>query len=83
MNRLESRQMGSGPTVAQVSMTVVETRAVVYSIVRCPDCDRRIMDVPGEPLIQTRTVTADSASGRGRVVNCKRCNAFVEVIEHR
>ena len=72
----------SGPAAARVTMTLMAARAFVYSVVRCPDCYRRLMDVPGDPLIQTRIVEADQASGRGRVVCCKRCSALVEVIEH-
>lgn len=64
-------------------MTVMETRAVVYSEVRCPKCDRRVMDIPGKVLVQTRIVDKDRASGRGRVIVCNRCKAYVEVIEHR
>jgi len=64
-------------------MTLVAVRALLYSVVRCPECDRRIMDVPGDPHIETRTVDPDRASGRGRVVSCKRCSSLIEVIEHR
>jgi hypothetical protein len=64
-------------------MTVMAMRAVCYSVVRCPECDRRIMDVPGKPLILTRLVDANHASGRGRVVACKRCKNLVEVIEYQ
>jgi len=74
-------KQASGPIVARVSMTMIGERAIVYSIVRCPKCDRRIMDVPGEPEILTRIVDEDHASGLGRVVPCKRCTSWIEVIE--
>ena len=67
--------------MARVSMTVIGERAIVYSIVRCPNCDRRIMDVPGDPEIVTRIVDEMHASGLGRVVPCKRCSNQIEVIE--
>ena len=62
-------------------MTQVGTRAVLYSIVRCPYCDRRIMDVPNDPEIVVRVVSENRASGLGRVVPCKRCGNWIEVIE--
>lgn len=74
------RTHASGPVAARVTMTVVAIRAAFYSVVRCPNCSRRIMDVPGKPLILARVV--ESASGRGRVVSCKRCKSLVEVIEY-
>ena len=64
-------------------MTLMAARAFFYSVVRCPECYRRLMDVPGEPHIQTRTVEANRASGRGRVIRCGRCHSDIEVIEHR
>jgi len=71
----------SGPIVARVSMTTVEGRAVLYSVVRCANCGRRIMDVPGDPEIRTRIVGENNASGIGRVVPCIKCRAYTEVIE--
>ena len=41
------------------------------------------MDVPGDPEIRIRMVGENVASGAGRVVNCYRCKAHLEVIEHR
>ena len=69
-------------------------RAFIYSVVRCParvtdeqgrelDCNRRLFDVPGDPIIQARVVEPDKASGRGRVVRCEKCGRDIEVIEHR
>ena len=70
---------------ALVSMTIVAAREVIYSIVRCPVCDRRIMDVPGTPPIICRVVSGHKANGFGRVIKCQRknCKTFVEVIERR
>lgn len=64
-------------------MTVVGTLAVIYTYVRCPNCKRRVMDVPGKPTVHVRIVDEHRASGRGRVVTCQRCKNFLEVIEHR
>jgi len=75
------RATTSGPIAARVTMTIMAIRALVFSVVRCPECGRRIMDVPGEPLVYVRTVAKDQASGMGRIVSCKRCSSLVEVIE--
>lgn len=75
------RTIASGPTVARVSMVVIGERAILYSVVRCPSCNRRMMDVPGDPDITTRIVDNSHASGRGRVLPCKRCGSWIEVIE--
>ena len=73
-------------------MTLMAVRAFLYSVVRCPslvtdrhgrefECNRRLMDVPGDPMIETRTVEVDHASGTGRVIRCERCGKYVEVTE--
>lgn len=68
--------------VALVSITV-SARAIVFTDVRCPNCRRRIMSVPGTPVIDVRAVRTDAdRSGRGRVLGCKRCSTLCEVIEH-
>ena len=64
-------------------MTLVAVRAFLYSVVRCPECNWKVMDTPGDPIIHARIVGKDKASGRGRVVFCKRCRNWIEVIEHR
>lgn len=68
--------------VALVSLTVY--RATVYTEARCPPpCNRKVMDIPGVVVIQTRAIKSeDERSGRGRVVPCKKCGGLVEVIEH-
>lgn len=71
----------SGPIAARVSMTVVDSRVVLYSVVRCPDCNRKLIEVPGDPDIRTRVVSQHHASGEGRVLHCKRCCNWIEVIE--
>jgi len=71
-----------GPIEALVTMTCMAARAFIYSVVRCPECNRRLMDVPGEPHIETRIVDGDHASGRGRVIRCEKCARDIEVIEH-
>jgi len=67
--------------VARVTMTV--SRAVVFTDVRCPSCQRRVMAIPGKPTLDVRVVQSDAdRSGRGRVISCKRCSALLDVIEH-
>lgn len=69
--------------VALVSITVT-SRAVVYTDVRCPNCRRLVMAIPGTPLFEVRKVASnDERSGRGRVVSCHRCSTLCEVVEHR
>lgn len=74
------------PDVALVQSTVsltVTARAVVYTSVRCP-CGRLIMAIPGTVVAEPRIVANNNArSGRGRVVECRRCQSLVEIIEHR
>jgi len=90
LTRLETRSIFQARTstpsaalVVAVTLTVAAARTVIYTIVRCPACGRRIMDVPGEPAVSTRLVDAEHASGRGRVICCpaRRCHELVEVIE--
>lgn len=68
--------------VALVSLTVY--RASVYTEARCPPpCNRKVMDIPGVVVIQTKALqNDDERSGRGRVVHCKKCGCLVEIIEH-
>jgi DNA-directed RNA polymerase subunit RPC12/RpoP len=68
--------------VASVTISVTAV-VVVYTDVRCPNCSRRVMSLPGRPLldIQVRRTDADR-SGRGAVVGCARCKALLEVIQH-
>ncbi len=69
--------------IASVSHTVVATvrRFIRFQDVRCPDCNRLVMAVPGEGTIVASTV-ADNASrtGKGPVVSCPRCHSLVEVV---
>jgi uncharacterized protein with PIN domain len=68
-------------TLTSVAYTV--RLAVTFTDVRCPDCNRKLMAIPGSPRIERRTVKNDAErSGRGRVVSCRRCSSLVEVIEH-
>jgi ribosomal protein S27E len=67
---------------ARVTLTVTGARAIVYSVIRCPNCGRRMVDVPGEPLVSLRTVLPGRASGRGCVIRCDECKNDVEVIVH-
>lgn len=77
------------PFVARVSLSVTTTttttRAFVYSDVRCPNCTRVVMAVPGlGSNVEARTVRdSASRSGRGPVVSCKRCKSLVEVVTHK
>lgn len=65
------------------SVYITARLAAVFTDAHCPDCNRRLMAIPGRPTIECRTVKSDAdRSGRGRVVACKRCSSLVEVIEH-
>ena len=68
---------------AIVTATVCAAASLLtwYTVVRCPWCERRVMEVPGEPMVQVRNVGPHRASGRGRVVAC-RCGRRLEVVEH-
>jgi len=64
-----------------VSLTVVAQ--VVYTIVRCPDCRRFLMSVPGEVPHEVRRLMSEAeGSGRGRILACQRCARLCEIIEH-
>ena len=76
----------SGPA-ALVSLTV--TGAVVFTEARCAGtrtdgrvCNRKLMVIPGDVIVEVRMTTVTFGSGRGRVVACK-CGGLAEVIEHR
>ena len=67
--------------VAIVSLSLVATRP--WTEVRCPECARRVMTIPGLVATETRRIRGDQdRSGRGRIVGCPRCCALLEVIEH-
>lgn len=71
--------------VALVSLSVT-ARAIVFTDVRCPNCRKLVMAVPGVVIAEVRAVKDnDARSGRGRVVKCNRggCQTLCEVIEHR
>jgi DNA-directed RNA polymerase subunit RPC12/RpoP len=69
--------------VASVTLTVTAV-VVVYTDVRCPACNRRVMAVPGRPTLEVRVRRSDAErSGRGVVTGCGRCKALIEVIERR
>ena len=75
--------MTSATVMAAVTITVA-TVVVVYTDVRCPRCNRRVMAVPGRPLLEVRVRESDQdRSGRGVVTGCGRCKALVEVIERQ
>ncbi len=70
--------------MALATLTAV-ARAVFASFTqaRCPKCKRRIMDIPGDVILEERMVNSEAErSGRGRVVSCRRCQKLVEIIEH-
>jgi len=58
---------------------VTETRVISYTQVRCPCCDARLFDTPGEPTL-TLTILESGASGTGPVIRCKRCSNDIEVV---
>jgi hypothetical protein len=70
--------------IASVSVTVT-ARVVIYANVRCgnPSCGRNIMAIPGPAIVSVSVVKSNAErSGRGRVVQCKRCLSLCEVVEH-
>lgn len=67
--------------VAFVTLAAV-ARAVTYTVARCPDCDRKLMTIPGEVMVEVRKLrAAGRPTGMGRVLSCKRCAELCEVIE--
>lgn len=77
----------SGRILAHVTVTVTETRAIVFSYAICPVCNRRVMAIPGSVRLEVVAVASNQArSGRGRVVTCggkhRGCGTMCEVIEH-
>ena len=72
----------AAPSAARVTLTVltVTTRAAVaYAEVRCPMCDRLILEVPTPHRVLARPVTRGQYSGRGVVLSCGRCRTLIEV----
>jgi phage FluMu protein Com len=66
--------------VASVTVTV-HAVVVVYTDVRCPNCARRVMSLPGRLVIDVRAHRTEvDRLGRGAVVKCDRCKALVEAI---
>lgn len=66
--------------VASVTVTVTAV-VVVYTEVRCPNCNRRVLDIPGNPLLDVRAHRSPTDRlGRGVVCKCDRCKALVEAI---
>jgi phage FluMu protein Com len=74
--------MASSTVLASVTVTIT-AYVVVYTDVRCPNCNRRVMSLPGVPLLDVRAHRAESDRlGRGAVVRCERCKSLVEAIPH-
>ncbi len=66
-----------------VSITVSQRAFPVYTDARCPHCNRRIMSLPGSPILEPKIVENEAArSGRGIAVACPSCRRLVEVIVH-
>lgn len=74
--------MANPPFRLHVSVAVAVTCTVAaYTDVRCPQCNRTIMAIPGRVHVLPRIVeSAEHRSGRGPVCACKRCGALVEAI---
>lgn len=81
----------SVPPVALVSISV--SARATFTEARCSArhpkeptraCNRLVMAIPGVVTLHVQSVASNAhRSGRGRVVNCPRCGALLEVIEHR
>ena len=81
--------ISSGPQAALVTLSVV-AGAVSHTEVRCAGkradgriCNRKVMVIPGHAVVEVRVSTTSQGSGRGRVVDCPRCNSLLEIVEHR
>lgn len=73
---------GASDAVVYVTLTVA-ARMMAYTVVRCPGCSLKLVDVPGRVLIEARTIESrNHACGRGFIVACKRCRDLCEVVEH-
>lgn len=73
-----------GPSVALASLTVTAGAIFVYTPVRCPKCNKRVMDIPGNPILEVRVVKSENErSGRGPVVSCRKCHSLIEAVAHR
>ena len=77
--RFVVRNAPAGSLVARVTLVVL-ARSLAFSVVRCVECGRVVMDVPGWPEIELRP--EKNRNGRGRLVTCRRCHAKTEVVEH-
>jgi hypothetical protein len=74
--------MASCTLVASVTVTITHV-VVVYYDVRCPNCNRRVMSLPGRPPVDTVAHRAEhERTGRGPVVSCARCKTLVEAVPH-
>lgn len=75
---------GQAERVALVSLTVMENDTV-YSDARCPQCNRKLMSMPGEPPLEVRAprLHGHRLTGRGPVTVCPRCSTLCEVVSHR
>ena len=64
-----------------VSLTVAHGSAL-FTEARCV-CGHRVMMIPGVALVGVYAVSSNAdSSGRGRVVECRKCHTFCEVIEY-
>jgi hypothetical protein len=64
--------------------TVVARAIFAYTKVNCPKCNRRVMDLPGSPILEVRVVKSEAErSGRGPVTTCRRCKSLVEAVAHK
>jgi len=66
---------------AVIAVVTIAAAAVSYTVVRCVNCRRRVMSVPGTPRIDCREVYK-LPTGKGRTLTCPRCSVELEVIEH-
>jgi uncharacterized protein with PIN domain len=74
--------MASSTVLASVTVTITAF-VVVYTDVRCPNCNRRVMSLPGRHAIRALAHRSESdRQGRGAVVRCERCKSLVEAIPH-
>ncbi len=64
--------------IALATLTVM--RSLVYTNIYCPQCDRKISEVPGSVMPQVRRLAGTLGSGKGYVASCHRCHTLSEII---
>lgn len=64
--------------------TCVAMAPVTVTKAHCPACNRVVMKIPRQVVVETQVRTHDAEPSRGRIIRCRpgTCGVYVEVIEH-